>query len=69
VEAILARNPGDFSHPMSVPVFLSNDNHFLAGIDASCTFDEMTQSVRSPCCTDDFSSSPCPPCPTYFALR
>ena len=45
-EAILARDPGNFSHPMSVPVFLSNDNHFLAGIDASCTFDEMTESVR-----------------------
>lgn len=47
VEAILLRNPGEYSHPMSVPVYLSNNNHFLAGLDASCTFDEMTASVRA----------------------
>ncbi|EGD78675.1 hypothetical protein PTSG_01654 [Salpingoeca rosetta] len=45
VESAVCRHPGDFAFPMSVTVFLSNDNHYLAGFDAATTFNELVSEV------------------------
>eukprot|EP00056_Hartaetosiga_gracilis_P008214 m.117255 g.117255 ORF g.117255 m.117255 type:complete len:1176 (+) comp12870_c2_seq2:126-3653(+) len=45
LESVMLRHPNDFSHPMSVPVYVSNDNHFIAGFDSSTTFNELAASV------------------------
>eukprot|EP00055_Hartaetosiga_balthica_P017459 m.117417 g.117417 ORF g.117417 m.117417 type:complete len:1202 (-) comp9322_c0_seq1:122-3727(-) len=45
LEAVIVRHPNDFSHPMSVVIYVSNDNHYVAGFDASTTFAELASSV------------------------
>ncbi len=41
--AVIARNPFQFSQPMSIPVFLSNGNHYLSGFDGSTTFFQLAE--------------------------
>eukprot|EP00049_Salpingoeca_infusionum_P003061 m.62907 g.62907 ORF g.62907 m.62907 type:complete len:1127 (+) comp11931_c0_seq5:229-3609(+) len=44
-EAMILRNPGDYSHPLSIPVFLANGNHFVSGFDGSTSFEELSSSL------------------------
>lgn len=45
LESTICRHPGDYSYPLSVPIFLVNDNHYLAGFDGSATFGELAEQV------------------------
>jgi hypothetical protein len=45
IESVTLRHPGEFSHPMSLPIYLSNDNNVLVGIDYSSSVDEVTLEV------------------------